>query len=218
MSRDVMPIMDTADLRTSFRAFAGQDRYRKFVRTLNRQSRNRRRLLFWQEDLWDEFVAKAPGAPTSQGDILDAFRTCDVHGDDLEPAPSSDPPPEIRHTPEYDRALDTLFPLAAGGDFVCQQCRSERQRWIAENFDLCRILRCKTTYEAYCDRQLGSSPAGPGRDDMIKKRAAEIAAEMQPGDELWEWDTGGWHQLAGRGGIAIVRDGKIVRQWCEVKS
>jgi len=65
---------------------------------------------------------------------------------------------------------------------------------------------------------LGGSTAGPGRDDRIKKRAAEIAAEMQPGDELWEWDGGGWHHLAGRGGVAIVRNGKIVQRWCEIRS
>ena len=25
--------------------------------------------------------------------------------------------------------------------------------------------------------------------DKIKKRSAEIAAQMEPGDELWEWDA-----------------------------
>jgi hypothetical protein len=220
-----MPIMDVADIRASFRDFVGRDRYRTFVRTLNRECRRKGRLFFWQEKLWREFVANAPGAPTSEANIMDTFRTCDVHGCGLEALPSNALPPEFRHTPEYDHALDTLFPLAAGGDLVCAQCRSERQRWISVNPDLCRILRCQTTYEAYCHRQFEQLTDKTKVDDIkrqaedgIKKLSAEIASQMQPGDELWEWDRGGWHQLAGRSGVAIVRDGKIVKEWCLCKS
>jgi hypothetical protein len=52
----------------------------------------------------------------------------------------------------------------------------------------------------------------------IKERSQEIAAQMEPGDELWEWDGGGWHHLSGRAGVAIVRAGQILRQWCLLKS
>jgi hypothetical protein len=55
-------------------------------------------------------------------------------------------------------------------------------------------------------------------EPQIKERTSEIAAQMQPGDELWEWDGGGWHRFAGRGGIAIVRNGQIVKKWCESRS
>jgi hypothetical protein len=220
--------MHAADVRVSFRDFAGQERYRRFVRTLNRECRRKQRLFFWQEELWRQFVASTPGAPTDEATIMNTFRICDVHGCDLEALPCTDlspRPDEIRHTAEFDEAHKALFPLAAGGELVCIQCRSERQRWIADNLDLCRILRCVTTYEAYCRRhfemltdQTAIAELKKQAEAEIKKRSAEIAAQMQPGDELWEWDGGGWHQLAGRSGLAIVRGGKIIRQWCDFRS
>jgi hypothetical protein len=39
-----------------------------------------------------------------------------------------------------------------------------------------------------------------------------LAARMQPGDELWEYDSGGdsWANLCGEMGFAVVRDGRVV--------
>src|SRR5215475_3770994 len=105
--------MDAHDVKTAFRKFAGEERFRKFVRAVSQRCPGKGRLFFWHEQLWREFVASAPGAPTSQDEILKAFRICDVHGCDLEPPPDSDSPPEIRDTPEYAQALEALFPLAA---------------------------------------------------------------------------------------------------------
>ena len=217
--------MDAATLRISFRDFAGQDRYRKFVRTINRQCRTNGRLFFWQEQLWREFLTRVSEAPASEGEIMNLFRVCDIHDCDLAVAPENEAPPEVRHTAQYDDALEKLFPFASGGKLVCGQCQAERSRWIAENADLCRILRKKTTYADYCDRLLEGIIDQTQRDllkqqakEQLKKREAEIAAEMEPGDELWEWDGGGWHQLAGRGGVAIVRNGQIVRKWFEIRS
>lgn len=217
--------MNSAELRASFRDFTGPDRYRKFMRTLNWRCRRKGRLFFWQEELWGEFVAAVPEAPVVEKIIFEVFCICDVHGEDLRTPPADDSPSETRDTPEYNHAFDMLFPFATGRELVCHQCQARRQQWILENLDLCRILRCQTTYEAYCDRLLDGLIDQTAKDrlkleakDRIKKRAAEITAQMQPGDELWEWDGGGWHRFAGRGGIAIVRGGNIVIKWCEVKS
>ena len=222
-ARGFLVSMNAADVRASFREFAARDRYRKFVRSLHREGRRKGRLFYWQEQLWREFLSNVPGAPTSQGSILDTFRICDVHDCDLVPPPGNDPPPGNRHTPEYDHVQDSLFPIAAGGDLVCTQCQAARERWISDDSDLCRILRSRTTYEAYCERLFDGITDLAARDDVkrraedrFKERSIEIATQMEPGDELWEWDAGGWHHLAGRGGVAIVRGGKIVKQWCEI--
>jgi hypothetical protein len=39
-----------------------------------------------------------------------------------------------------------------------------------------------------------------------------LLAEMRDGDELWEFSSSreSWEHLAGRAGIALVRDGKVV--------
>jgi hypothetical protein len=42
---------------------------------------------------------------------------------------------------------------------------------------------------------------------------AAVAAEMVDGDELWEWESAEFMNLAGTAGLAVVRDGRIVRRW-----
>jgi hypothetical protein len=39
-----------------------------------------------------------------------------------------------------------------------------------------------------------------------------VEANMKPGDELWEYNTGGdsWEHLGGEMGYAVVRNGKVV--------
>ena len=71
--------MDTRELRASFLRFAGQDRYRKFVRTINGACRSKNRLLFWQEELWQEFAATIADPPNVDKEVMDAFNVCDVH-------------------------------------------------------------------------------------------------------------------------------------------
>jgi hypothetical protein len=217
--------METAEIRTEFKRFAGAERFRKFVRFIGNECRGKGRLFFWQEQLWDEFTSKFADARLSPAQILRVFCVCDVHGCELEELPSDDPKGKIRWTPEYDQAKETLFPLGNGLYVSCLRCQSEQQTWIFENRDLCRILRCKSSYEDYVRRHIDQISDAKDRTEMmrqmeprIKERAAEIAAQMDPGDELWEWDDRGWHRLAGRGGVAIVRDGKIVKKWCEKKS
>src|SRR5688572_29791891 len=205
-----MSKMNVGEVRTAFREFAGEERFREFVRAVSQRCPEKGRLFFWQEQMWGEFVSTVAGVGTCQDEILRIFRICDVHGCELEPPPTNDELTEIRDTPEYGQALQALFPLAASQSFVCRRCRFDRERWVSEHDELCQILRRRTTYEAYCDRLLDGIADAKAREQIrreakpeIERKAAEIAAQMRPGDELWEWDGGGWHSLSGRGGIAI---------------
>jgi hypothetical protein len=208
--------MDARELRLKFRDFAGPDRYRKFVRSINRACRCKRRLLFWQERLWDEFLTETPVARSS-GDIFAAFGACDVHDCILHEPHIDDGLPVIRDTPDADDAIENAFPFARDGDRICSDCRIAYVRWVREHDDLCRILRCRTTYEAFCTRRFGEDIV-QSLFPKIQERSREIAAQMEPGDEMWEWDCGGWHRFSGTAGIAVVRAGQIVQQWCEVRS
>jgi hypothetical protein len=210
--------MDLLDLRSRFRHFAGSDRYRKFVRSINRVSHVKGRLLYWQERLWADFVSG--DAPAYQSaDPFAVFGVCDIHERSLQAPRTGDRLSEIRDTPEADEAMENAFPFAGNGDRLCAECRVARERWIAEHHELCRILRCRTTCEDFCTRHFGTVPDfAESLLPRIKERSQEIAAQMEPGDELWEWDGGGWHHLAGRAGLAVVRAGQIVQQWCFVKS
>src|SRR5437762_44846 len=48
----------------------------------------------------------------------------------------------------------------------------------------------------------------------------EIVAEMQPGDELWLYDSGpeAWAHLHGEKGLALVREGQVVELFLECRN
>lgn len=59
------------------------------------------------------------------------------------------------------------------------------------------------------DEQLGQTPVPFG---FCNKAWRDLLAKMQPQDELWEFSSSdhSWQHLAGRGGISLVRRGKII--------
>ncbi|MCI0701450.1 MAG: hypothetical protein L0241_10250 [Planctomycetia bacterium] len=59
------------------------------------------------------------------------------------------------------------------------------------------------------DPELGPEPVPFG---FINAQWKALLAQMQPGDELWEFSSSqeSWQALAGRAGIALVRTGKVV--------
>lgn len=208
--------MNALEIRSEFRRFAGEERYRKFVRAINRASRGKGRLLYWQEDLWAEFLSSCGMNRLSSAEIIEFFSVCDIHDCQIQMADGNEAIPKVRHTPEVDEAFEKLFPFANNGRLICPECNIARETWIVQHEDICRILRFRTTYEDYITRQLAEfdKPTSSMMDN-IRMRGAEIVAQMQAGDELWEWDEGGWHCLSGRAGLTIVRDGVRVKSWCD---
>jgi hypothetical protein len=59
------------------------------------------------------------------------------------------------------------------------------------------------------DERLGPDPVPFG---FINHRWRQLLARMTPGDELWEFSSSpeSWANMAGRSGIALVRQGEIV--------
>ena len=128
-----------AELIEQFRSFCGVERYRKFLCTTNTRAVYKRRLLHWQQKLWDEFCACYPEyAHFSSNDLLAAFRICHVHEQHL----LDDHVPAIygnwQFPREYLTGLDNSFPLANMmycGDSV------ERQRDANRNVMYCPVCR-----------------------------------------------------------------------------
>ena len=50
----------------------------------------------------------------------------------------------------------------------------------------------------------------------VDQRRAEVAELLSAGGELWEWSRG--RDFAAIGGLAIVRDGAVVRAWQDWRS
>src|SRR5579884_2532463 len=71
-----------------------------------------------------------------------------------------------------------------------------------------------TSFRAYHEGRLGKLEELP---ELIRQRfleqEAQLAAEMHEGDELWEWQVGGSVQAPEVSGLAILRQGEILRSW-----
>lgn len=76
----------------------------------------------------------------------------------------------------------------------------------AELLEFCLAIR-----DADGLRPLTKGEPGPTASGW-RRIADSWTAEMQPGDEVWTWSTPRWtwENLCGRGGLALVRDGKPV--------
>ena len=210
--------MEPIELRTQFQKFAGLATYRRFVRALLPVSKNKARLRYWQEKLWDEFANAVPEASSAILSPHAICNTCEIHQCGLDTTDSWSPSADIRDTKEYAVAKEEGFPYSPPGQILCVDCCEARDTWIKENLDICRILRHQTTCEEYSDKLFFAPFFSEAARSRIEHHLSVIQEEMLPGDELWEWDAGGWHTLSGSAGIAIVRNGLVAVKWCMTKS
>jgi hypothetical protein len=80
-------MIDQIEIRDRFAAFAGTEVFRRFVSKLNKACRWQGRLLFWQEDLWKQFVDANPGIELTFDEIEKALRICELHECELQVDP-----------------------------------------------------------------------------------------------------------------------------------
>jgi hypothetical protein len=47
-----------------------------------------------------------------------------------------------------------------------------------------------------------------------------ISRHLQPGDEIWLYGTppGHWENMAGRQGVVLVRNGRVVKEFLEIQT
>jgi hypothetical protein len=224
--------MDAASLRRQLAAFLGDEQFRKFVAEFRRAGR----LRFWQEQVWDRFTATHPEHRVSPATLLTALRVCELHGAELLP----DEVPVVEGNIDYDqrylRVRREEFPNAAVGPmyteggpplgptvgvWYCPDCRKAEARWrevwgrtkVPSDLDLTR----RTTLDEYGAELGTASLTGHRRERWLAFRA-EVEAVMTAGAELWEWESVGFRDFAGVCGLAVVRDGCIVRFWSLGKS
>lgn len=75
--------MDPRRLREAFRSYAGNDRYRRFIRALNTADVEAGRLRYWQDKLWNAFAETQFDCPRDYVTIGQIFAECEVHDCDL---------------------------------------------------------------------------------------------------------------------------------------
>ena len=75
--------METKLLQELFRVFAGDEKYRRFIRALNTASLDSDKLSYWQDSLWTNFVSTMPHCPREYSMIQKLFAICEIHDCDL---------------------------------------------------------------------------------------------------------------------------------------
>jgi hypothetical protein len=195
--------MTPEELRAKFLAFCGPSRFRKFASSLYRQSDNSsqfKRLLFWQERLWERFALACPTAPTDVQEIGSCLEWCDLHETPLVAGPGHQPI-DLRYSKLCEVAKESKFPHGYGWlGHHCPACRDACIAWINANPSECRmplhvihdadwvaLHRMDHAFKEYCKQNYMPW------DDIC------------PGDEVWMIDTG-----EGPTHPALVRDGRIV--------
>jgi hypothetical protein len=118
------------------------------------------------------------------------------------------------------KAVWALVLLAAVLAAPCAVCQENSPSTPATNQVLRDVipkawLKQKTTVEKaekdhlVTDRRLGSKPVPFG---FINARWEKFKAGIRTVDEIWEFESSGesWDKLAGRAGLCIVREGRII--------
>jgi uncharacterized protein (TIGR02996 family) len=96
----------------------------------------------------------------------------------------------------------------------------EIQSWLRRRVTVAELLAEAARLDWWADRprtpwqwvarrlRRSESPEGP----HLRASREWVEACLRPGDELWEYDTGGdtWAHMCGEAGYAIVRDGTVV--------
>jgi hypothetical protein len=73
-------------------------------------------------------------------------------------------------------------------------------------------LTRRTTLAKYAEAPGAESWSLPSRMKWLAFRG-EVESALQAGGEIWEWESTGFRDLAGVCGLAIVRNGVVVRDW-----
>jgi hypothetical protein len=210
--------MTASEFRELFRAFAGTDRYRRFIQALNPRCRWRGRFLYWQEQLLSRFAAEVPVGDVSFERVEPLLRVCELHWTELAPDTegySHQFRGAILHDGQLSRFPNTdCGPVVMGpgpeaerrGVWRCLACVAVS---AAEGPPITEHLIREITLEAY-GQEFGFNEWGSERWAILK---AEIGSVLAAGGELWEFETPGFQSLAGESGLAVVRDGRVIRRW-----
>lgn len=170
-SRENSTLLEAQDIRDRLRSHLGDERYAKFVTGVP-SSDEGTRLRFWQERVWEEFVAEHPDCRLSYSQIVDVFAGCPING------------ARILKAKHHDRIASWL-------------CGRQKTVEEIENNHM------------VSDDRLGPTSVAFG---FQNKQWQKLKSQIQDGDALREFKSPPetWARMAGRQGIALVRDGKVI--------
>lgn len=138
--------MNPSEFREKFKIYLDDvDRYRKFVRLLNRGKENR--LLYWQEKVMNSFCEKYTIEFPSSEHLKVIFAICELHNEPLKHGTVKVFAGHIDYSREYDNACAEKFPNSymseingpkeLYGKYIdinfCSACREAEKQWKQKN-------------------------------------------------------------------------------------
>jgi hypothetical protein len=150
--------VEASEFRAAFASFAGPDRYRQFLRALNREGRWRGRLLYWQEELLARFAEAVPSAEVTFERVESLLRVCELHGAELAPDRAALSRRCRAAVTDHTRAAAERFPSTDCGPLVMgrQLDNFRRGLWY------CPACRAAAEAEGAATPAERSAPAGRG--------------------------------------------------------
>lgn len=164
-------LLEAQDIRDRLRSHLGDERYGKFIMRVP-SSHEGTRLLYWQEQAWDEFIAEHPDCRLDYSQIVHVFSGCPIYG------------AQILKSKHHERIAAWL----RGRPITVEEI--EQNHMVS-------------------DDRLGATPLAFGfqNEDWLK-----LKTQMQDGDVLREFKSPPetWARMAGRQGIALVREDRVI--------
>ncbi|MBN1798382.1 MAG: hypothetical protein JW822_07380 [Spirochaetales bacterium] len=111
--------------------------------------------------------------------------------------------------------MNLFYPLIAVCAFVlCQTIFAQTPCPDSDNLIISWLQNRTTVEQAEADNMVTLEDLGPDPVPFgyINEQWQEFLAQMREGDELWEFESPPetWDNLAGRKGIALIRDCEVV--------
>ena len=142
--------MDTTSIREAFEAFAGTERFNKFLTVFNSDARSLKSLRYWQSELWSTFLDTYSGDAPSVDDIpklSSVFSLCPLHRVELQTGTATLVNGLTPFEPSLTFARNTQFPFdnlfaytnhssvntTTTQTVFCPSCRNAYNEWIAQD-------------------------------------------------------------------------------------
>lgn len=133
----------------TFRCFAGDVMFAKFVHTLNHLPIRLERLRYWQQALWESFIVENPDAPREFFMIRDCLAICELHELRLKLDSVDAPLSQIQHTrTQSPSGVCDEFPYSGWGVSVEQWGAGNTRKMSVLYCPQCRKLRSKSKHAA----------------------------------------------------------------------
>ena len=177
----------------AFISVVGLDQYKRFIVALFSDSLEKKRLFYWQQEIWEKFIDVHPNHKMDFDQMLVELRWCYWHDSALQNAE------EIKLPQKPPHSICSRFPFALG-KFCCTHCIDELEAWHKRP----RPYSTPDPSDDY-DWTLQSTVEQPAS-------YSEFGKPLEVGDEIWAFCSPPitWQGLHGTAGLALRRKGEVI--------